>query len=172
MSRRQVVINPASYGISRENIFDNIKSIASNQLFECDIIVPNICSVNNTKSSFLEEALTTFPALIGFETFGKQDIGAVKFLEVANFKKNRIFFCNMYAEKFYKWRKINYFHLFNCMTQIRNICLDSKKKNDRIVKIHTRKDALGVNGKHGGRWTTIADFIGDCWNGIEVTIHE
>lgn len=169
MPRRQVVINPSSYAISKDDLFDSIKNITSNHLIECDIIVPSVCSVNNIKSSFLEDAQAAFPAVVGFETFGKQEIGTIKFLEVAKTKKNRIFFCNMYVDK--RNKGVNYFYLFNCMTQIRNICLDAKKKSDKTIKIHIRKDGLGINGGYSGRWTTIADFIGDCWNGIGVTLH-
>lgn len=172
MPKRQMVINPSSYAISKEDIFDTIKNIASNQLFQCDIIVPNVCYPNNKGSNFLVEAQRVFPNLLGYDTYGKQKLGSNKFLEAAKFKKNRIFFCNMYAEKFGKNRNLNYFYLFHCMSQIRSLCLDSKKNNDTTIKIHTRKDAFGISNRNNNRWTTIADFMSDCWNGIEVTIHE
>jgi hypothetical protein len=64
MSNKQMVINQ-SYAISKEDIFQEIKNIASNQLFECDIIVPSVSNVNNKPSYFLQEAQKVFPNLLG-----------------------------------------------------------------------------------------------------------
>lgn len=172
MSRKQMVVNVSTYAISKEDLFDDIKNIASNQMFESDIIVPNVCYANNKPTFFLEEAQRVFPNLLSLDICGKQKLNTNQYVEAARFKTNRIFFCNMYTEVPSKFsRSLNYMYLFNCMMQIRQVCTESKKQKDKNVKIHTTKEALGVGGKSGGRWTTISDFISDCWNDIEVTIH-
>jgi len=161
------------YGVSQEHLFDSIKNIASNQLFECDIIVPNVCNIDTKQGSpFMQESQRVFPKLLGLDVHGRQKLGFNQYIEVARYKKNRIFFCNMYAEKHRKnKRNLNYLYLFNCMIHLRNLCYESKKNTDRLIKIHSRKDAFGINNNRGGKWSTISDILADCWNGIEVVIH-
>ena len=174
MPSKQMVKNPVGYSLSNEDIFDNIRDIASNQLYERTIIVPSTCNINVTQmTNFLKTAQQIFPALLGSNIGGKQQLGKNHFVEVGSFKNNKIYFCNMYTDKNRRSnRKINYLALFNCMNEIRNICLNLKHKQDRSVEIHCQKDALGIGSRSGGRWSTVSDMIADCWNGIKVTVHE
>lgn len=171
MSNKQMVINPY-YGISKEDIFQEVKNMASNQLFECDIIIPSVSNVNNKPSYFLQEAQKVFPNLLGLDVYGEQKLGTNKYIELARHKSNRIFFCNMFCEKYRKnKRNINYLSFFTCLLNLRETCYQSRKQNDKTIKIHCRKDAFGINNKLGGKWSTISDIMSDCLNGIEVILH-
>lgn len=174
MSRKQMVATANNYTISNENIFYNIRDIASNHLYEKTILVPSVCNVNFEKvTDFIVEAQKVFPSLLAYTINGKQRLGHNSFIEAETIKNNKIYFCNMYAEKNRKgFRNINYLHLFSCMLEIRNICFNLKTKQDRNVEIHCPKNALGIHNYSGGRWSTISDMIADCWSGINITIYE
>lgn len=151
-------------------LFDNIKSMVNNQKIEKDIIIPNVSNIDSTiQNDFLIKATNEYPSMQGTINLQKYPLGTNSITKVYRANNNNVYFCQMFADKRKKPRNINYIHLVNCMIDIRNFCLNMKKKEDKTIEIHAPRFGLD---RSGGKWSTIVDLIEDCWSGIPVFVYK
>lgn len=153
---------------TKEDILTKIQQTIHTNSYELDIIVPYTCDINpNISNVFFKSATQHFKTLLTNTSLQQHKLGQINLINVAKHHNNNIYFCQMFTDKKSRYRSINYIHLINCMLEIRNICFKIKTQ-DKTVEIHSPKFGIGLSG---GRWSTIADLITDCWNGIPTYIY-
>jgi hypothetical protein len=152
------------------DLFETINSLINNNNTEKNIIVPNISNITtNIQTRFFKTAIAKYP-IIQETTFVQQHkLGQNSFIKVARKGNSNIYFCQMFCDKPNKYKNINYIHLVNCMIDVRNFCINLKRKEDKIIEIHAPKFGVGISG---GRWSTISDLIEDCWYGIPTFVYK
>jgi hypothetical protein len=152
------------------NLFDNINEQINNTKIEKDIIIPNISNIDlKIKTGFLKQAITIYPVIQEALEVQQYKLGKNCLIRVKRVDNNNLYFCQMFCDKHSKFRNINYIHLINCMIDVRNFCLDLKKSSDKNIEIHAPRFGTAMSG---GRWSTIADLIDDCWFGIPVFVYK
>lgn len=153
-----------------QDLLDSLVSLIKNTNTEKDIIVPNISNIDNKiQNNFLKRSISKYNSIQETLNVQKHQLGKNCFVKVERINNNNIYFCQMFCDKLSKSRNINYIHLVNCMIDIRNFCVNIKKKEDKNVEIHAPKFGTGISG---GRWSTITDLIEDCWSGIPTFIYK
>ena len=142
------------------------EDIASAGHAEVDIVIPTVVNIDNKiHTNFLKTAAEKYPVIEQHLSLEKHTLGKNSYVNVARFGNRKIHFCQMFCDKNTRHRNINYIHLVNCMVGVRNFCLQNKEKR---TEIHAPKFGTSC---YGGRWSTIADLIQDCWQGLPVYIY-
>jgi hypothetical protein len=165
----QTQIHCSNLGYYDTDLLSNVTSIVSNNTTEIDIVIPNISNIDTTiKTNFLRGAIEKFPIIQTTLDIQKYNLGKNCYIKTQRIMNNNIYFCQMFCDKNSRNRNINYIHLVNCMVDIRNFCLEIKRKTEKQIEIHCPKFGTGISG---GRWSTISDLMTDCWYGIPTFIY-
>lgn len=169
MIQMHTQVNRSSLSYYDTNLISNVINIVANTNTEIDIVIPNISNLDTTiNTNFLHVATEKFPIIKDTLAVQKHSLGKNLYIKTQRTMNNNIYFCQMFCDKNSKYRNINYIHLVNCMLDVRNFCLETKRKTDKQIEIHCPKFGTGISG---GRWSTILDLITDCWNGIPTFIY-
>lgn len=151
------------------DLISSVDSIISNTNTEIDIVIPNISNLDTSiKTTFIKQATIKYPIIQDMLEVQKHCLGKNCYIKVKRTGNNNIYFCQMFCDRQHKIKNINYIHLVNCMVDVRNFCLDIKRKTDKKIEIHCPKFGTEISG---GRWSTISDLISDCWSGIPTFIY-
>lgn len=148
----------SSLSYCASDLMDSVISLTNNSPIETSIVVPNIGSGN-----FFRKIVDKFPILSESLNVQKKKPGEITTTEIFKSNHNKVYFCQMYCEKQKtRSRSIDYVFLFKAMLNLKYFCIEKHKTEERRVEIHLPKNCIT---SIGGRWSTFADLIEDCWVG-------
>jgi hypothetical protein len=144
------------------------------------VIVPHVCNnINSFGAGFALAVSKHYPIvkenyhMLG-NTFLKNNIGYVQFVEVANNLTfgHKLIFANMIAQDGIigptNPRPLNYLALTKSMVNINLYVKHHFIDKDKKIQIHAPKFGSGLAG---GNWSFIEELIKDIWNNIPVCIY-
>ena len=138
------------------DLIDSVISSTNNSPVETSIVIPNMGS-----GVFFRKTADKFPILSKSLDIQKKRPGEISTTEIFKSQHNNVYFCQLYSEKQQSnsSRSIDYIFLCKAMLNLRYFCFRKHTTEERRVEIHLPKSIASV----GGRWSTVADLIEDCW---------